>query len=491
MSTKAGSITLFISKPSHLFGPEPQEPPPANLKYPAEMIDSLSFTFAYRFVPDRPVRAVSEEVEVSAIVKGPGAEQEEITLVPRTSRGGDFSIAFALNMEEIASATEVTVNASVYTIAQTDSGAIFEAFAQSLAMRPKGSLLEVDGRLSHVEPGFSGGLSYQQQGGFNYEVHLKPDCPFGAITLRPPSVAPPTPPAAAAPITMGPGDVIFSKLVDRMEVTFSYRFKSDRPVNQIAEEVEITALLENPEVWAKKVVLVPRTQKSGDFSISFPLDLNRLAELASTIGWETGVSASPPRLTIKADVHTVAQTDSGQIDEVFSQTMKSTLGGDLLEWDKELAKTQPGSIGEKGPIPNPNRYLGLSVSEARTASAAVAGLFSLFFLFSVVLYIMSRPAAPPQIEREVLRARKMYGERMAEATSQTPIEGEKTISLGSMEDLITVADELGKPIIHQAPSTPQEGHAYYVFDGATRYQYLLAAVSEEPGSNAGKAEQLT
>jgi hypothetical protein len=68
---------------------------------------------------------------------------------------------------------------------------------------------------------------------------------------------------------------------------------------------------------------------------------------------------------------------------------------------------------------------------------------------------------------------------MAEATSQTPVVGEKIISLGSMEDLVKVADELGKPIIHQRPTTPEERHVYYVFDGFTSYQFVLAAGVKE------------
>jgi hypothetical protein len=33
-----------------------------------------------------------------------------------------------------------------------------------------------------------------------------------------------------------------------------------------------------------------------------------------------------------------------------------------------------------------------------------------------------------------------------------------------MEDLIKLADELLKPVIHQPPTTPEECHAYYVLD---------------------------
>jgi len=85
-----------------------------------------------------------------------------------------------------------------------------------------------------------------------------------------------------------------------MEMTFSYQFKSSSPVNQVAEEVEITAVLENPEVWTKSVVLVPLAQKSGDFTITFPLDLDELTQLFMTIQEETGIPTSSPYLTIRS-----------------------------------------------------------------------------------------------------------------------------------------------------------------------------------------------
>jgi len=206
--------------------------------------------------------------------------------------------------------------------------------------------------------------------------------------------------------------------------------------------------------------------------------------LLEIIRKETGASAESYSLSITADVHTTAETDFGPIDEVFSQTLSTALGGGTLGWNEELAQTQPGSIKETKLVPNPNKYLGLSVSGVRILTAAAAGVFFLFFLFSVVLYVWFKPPELPRIKRELLRVSKKYGKLMAEATVHTPMEGEITISLGSIDDLIKVADELGKPIIHLVPTIAEESHAYYVLDGVTRYQYLLSINGGEQESNA-------
>ena len=467
------------------------ESPPSAPKYPIEITDRFYMTFTYALVPDQDelVTRISEEVEVKAVLQKPDEEPEEVILVPNTTQTGPLSVSFSLDASELALNTATTITANVYATMETDTGPIFETFTQSLIMRKKGSLLEVEENLGSTQRASFGELSYEQIGGFDYSVLLKSNSPWGAITIGPPPVIPPPPPSPPPPPpplsskTLGPGETIFLNLLDRIDATFYYALESDRPLNQVASDVEITAVLEGTGLWSKRFPLVS-TEKSGDFNVSFTLDVVHYLELLEIIREETGASAESYGLTITADVHTIAETDFGPIDEVFSQTLSTALGAGTLGWKEELAQTQPSSIQKTELVPNPNKYLGLSVAGARNSSAAVASVFFLFFVFSVVLYVKFKPAELPEIEREALRIRKKYGELMAESTVDMPMKVSRTISLGSMEDLIKVADELGKPVIHKAPSTSEEPHAYYVFDGATRYQYLFAINGREQGSNA-------
>jgi hypothetical protein len=375
---------------------------------------------------------------------------------------------------------------------ETATGPIFESFTQSLTIKSEEPLLELYENLSSTKRASFGELSYEQTGEFYYCVRLKSDSPWGAITIvsppdiPPPLSPPPPPPPPPPPLSskiLGPKDTIFLNLLDRIEASFYYQLASDRQLNQVDTEVEITAVLEGAGLWSKRFPLVS-TEESGVLNVSFTLDLFHYLELLEIIREETGASAESHGLTIIADVHTIADTDFGQIDEVFSQTLSTTLEGGTLGWNEELVLTQPGSIQKTELVPNPNKYLGLPLAGARNLSAALAGVFFLLFALSVVLYVRFKPVELPEVEREAVGLRKKYGKLMAEATVHTPVEGEKIISLGSMEDLIKVADELGKPIIHLAPSTSEEPHAYYVLDGATRYQYLIAINVREQGSNA-------
>ena len=429
----------------------------------------------------------SHEVEIKAVLENPDIWQKEITLVPQKTKTGKFTVSFPLDLEEINELfdtidEEIKIPSSsrnVTIIANVVSGE--DTFTQSLPIKLGRNLIEVDSNLTKTQA--------DSYGEFDYSIELKKNSLFDSRTLEPPPVTPFTPPSSSS-TTLKPGQVIFINLIDKMDVTFYYQFKSDRPVNNITEDVELTALLqatgaENTELWSKKFPLL-HTKNSGDFNVSFPLDVVGYLGLFETIRKETGASGESNNIIITAEVHTIAETPSGVIDETFTQAIKGDIQGSLLVWDKELTKTQPGSITTSQIIPN--KYLGLSVNVARNLFTALVGIFCLSLLFSVGWYLKFKPAGLPQIEKEAFQVRKKYGERMVEAASQTPMPGEKTISLGSMEDLIKVADELGKPIIHQPPRTSERRHAYYVFDGTTRYQYVLSPRGKERRSNAGKTE---
>jgi hypothetical protein len=275
---------LIALKPSHLYGPEPQDtpsPPPDVMKYPAAYIDHFNITFNYRFEPDRAITGTSELVEVRATVRSPGAEAKEIILIPETLKTGDFTVAFPLDISDNVTDNSITINdnisgseivitAYVYATVVTETGPVFESFTQSLTLRVRGPLIEVESDLDFTSSGNIGNLSYEQYGQYDYEVYLKPDSPFGAIVLQPPSMISPTPEPTE---TAGPGDTIIFQLIDAMEVSFSYHLESSQPLKKLDETVVIDVILESPEKWSKTIELVPLTSKSGDFTITFPLDL--------------------------------------------------------------------------------------------------------------------------------------------------------------------------------------------------------------------------
>jgi len=475
---------LVYLKPSHLFGPEPKEPPPPppNPKYIVALIDSIDMSFTYETDSE-----LLQGVEITAILENPGIWQKEIELVPVTGKEGSFKVYFELDLDDINwlfnvidGETGIRSSTRLITIVARvglGEGLVSESLKQSLPMELSSSILEVNSDLTKTQSG--------AKGTFDYTIHLEENSLYDTETLKPPEVTPYIPPETK---TMGEGTVIPYALADKIDITYYYDFSSNPPVEDLTSEVKITATLENPDVWSKTFTLVPSTKKSGDFKIGFPVDVDYFNRLLDTIREETDISAEAHNLIIKANVYTRAETDFGPIDETFSQTLSCNVEKGTLQWNEKLSRSQGGAITTTEVIPNPNRYLGLSVDKLRLVSIILSCIFILLFIASVVMYNRFKPAEPSMIEKEALQAGKKYGDRIAEASSQTPIEGEKIISLGSMEDLVKVADELGKPVIHQPPSASEKRHTYYVIDGTTQYQYIITTRSKERRSHARKSE---
>jgi hypothetical protein len=343
------------------------------------------------------------------------------------------------------------------------------------------TVIQVSGNLISDQTPFSGQ--------FDYTVHLMKNNILGVSALQPTTAAPapslsldttalhsPSLPAIPQAVVLGPGDIIYAKLVDQVNVIFLYQLKSDQPVNNFKEDIVVTGVLEAPKAWSRTFTLL-QASKSGNFSVSLPLDVAGYMVLADAIRTETGAPAEEYDLTITARVHSTGETQYGKIDENYSQELKGIFKGGTLEWNKDLTKTQSGGIKTTNIVTNSQKYLGLSLSAARTTSLILMVIFLLLTALTMVFYFRYRPAPVPTTVKKVAQLKKKYGQRMAEATGNSMIDisadSRNVLTLDSMEDLIKIADELAKPIIYQEPGPDGEQYAYFVLDGINRYQYLL------------------
>jgi len=485
---------LVYLKPSYLFGPEPREEPepPPNPQYPVALIDSIDMSFRYE-TDLTLLQGIKQGVKIEAVLQSGDLWQKTVELVPVTDKTGNFKVDFELDLDEInelydaideeteirTSTRQVTIVATVGLGEHLES----ESLIQSLPITLSKSILEIGSDLVETVLDPTGGIA--ARGTFDYTIYLEENSLYKTDTLKPPESTPYIPPQ---PKTLGVGPVIPYQLVDRMETSYYYDLRASRPLTEVTQEVTITATIENPEFWSKTFVLVPSTRQPDSLKVDFPLDIVYLNELLTAIRAETGTGGEAYNFIIEAFVHVTAQTEFGPIDEVFTQTLSTELGGGTLIWNEKLQMTQEDAITTTRIIPNPSRYLGLSVDGLKLTSLILGLIFLILFIASLVFYNQTKPAELPLFEKEALQAGKKYADRIAQASSQTPIAGEKIISLGSIEDLVKVADELGKPIMHQPPTASEKRHTYYVIDGTSQYQYIIAKQTKERRSHVGKSE---
>lgn len=326
---------------------------------------------------------------------------------------------------------------------------------------------------TYIEREVSSRWVYEHDGDFHYIAHITPTSIYDNKS------------------TIGPDEICFSKITDHLDIFFYYSFRSSLPA-EVKGDYEIIALVESPGHWKKQFVIVPTTSfnSSGsgrytEFSCGFPLNLSHYNNIANEIGDEIGIRPADPKLTIETNVRTIAKTDAGYINETFSPSIHIPLKTkDIIEINGDLHQHKTGSI-----IGKTERIYQQQVIYKRYYSLS-ALLLSLFVLIAFAYVIFTakperegksrgKGREVAKIDKEVEVAKKKYGDWIVDTEDIPARADDRVVSLSSLEDLIKIAEELGKPVIHKPSATPEGEHSYHVFDGATRYDYVLTQSGNE------------
>ncbi len=105
-------------------------------------------------------------------------------------------------------------------------------------------------------------ISYTQNGQFNYTVYLKPSDLYGPE------------PVTAAVVSEFPQKVVG-------EIAFSYTFQP--AAANASGNARVEAVLENPGIWQKTLLLAPDTTVSGNFTLNFSLDMSQISQIFTAI----------------------------------------------------------------------------------------------------------------------------------------------------------------------------------------------------------------
>jgi hypothetical protein len=473
---------LVYLKPNSLYGPlQPQEEGTEEGTAPVffrKIIDEARLAFSYNFSCSQPLSGVTNKVVVSAIAENPGVWQKEVPILEETHGGQEFEVDFPLELESLESVVEdimaeigvasyqnqFVIRADVHTTAVTGQGQIIEDdFNHQITVVIKAYTLEFEGNLERSGTGIEDGISYSQEGWFEYEIYLKPNTLYETDVLR--SKASPVAPPSSPSQTLGPGLVYFPRIVDSIEASFSYQFLSDKPATNLVEEVEVKAVLEHPDMWGKSFTLVPKTSYRGPLMVDFPVDIKAFNTVTDTLRTELGVAAVSYDLTIQVTVHTTADIASGHVDQVFTQSLQGQLGTTTFTLRGNLAKQQPGAIVEYRTVPVPSTWVFRILS--------LAGLVLVVFALLFVLRNSRQPQAVPisSMEEEALRAKRKHKGVIVDVVELPPAgAGEAVIPIGSVDELVGIADALLKPVLHH---TKAERHTYCVIDSGVRYMYVI------------------
>ncbi len=436
---------------------------PASLQLPLSYIESLEMNYEYR-APD----AGQVEVEINAVLENPNNWQKVVTLAPKQATAGGFSVPFPVDLKYLqgladiidkewgsgSSSHNINIIATVYG---KDT-----VFTQTLPVKMTRTSIVIDNSLVKTQR--------ETIGVYSYRIKLSENTIYGATTISSPPVT-----VNLTPTVVGPGSTVFTRLIDSLNFTYEYNITADRPLQQVETKVWVDAVLENPEKWSKTLVLVPVTKESGNFTISFPLDLAKYTDICNTIQQETGVTGSSYNLTLNAEVSVKAQTDAGPVEQLFSHSIKTDLKSGILTWDGDLLKSEPGNIETRTNVTTQAKVWGIPVFWARTLSIVV--LLIVIIIIVALLVVPGRKTDNKVLIKQYARQTEQKYKNMIIRVNELPRAGigDNILTVDSLDELVKIAQVLLKPINH---TIEENLDVYWLIDASTLYEYrIIASVS--------------
>ncbi len=284
--------------------------------------------------------------------------------------------------------------------------------------------------------------SYSHSGRLSYTVYLKNNSLYDKNVLYP-----------------GEG-VIFEKITDHINATFSYRFMCEKKLSVQGYYTLVEKICS--DLWEKEFVIIPRTSFESDgFEIKFPINYTHFKEFVKKINEETGVLARNPKLIIICKINVFAVGKGITINDFFDPSWNVTINGGIIEISGDPFQSKEGSVKGKKLI-HRHEVVGNRNSFLASTFLSLAILLGFYFFTkeSGIKWGM-----------EVKQIRKKYGEWIVEV-EKVPKKRE-IINLKSIDDLVKVSEEVGKPVLYKPAASLNEDHVFCVIDSNTRYQFLV------------------
>ena len=276
--------------------------------------------------------------------------------------------------------------------------------------------------------------------------------------------------------TLGPGEgTLYMRIIDHINLTLNYQFTCTTNYNITSTQYNTTIQLESPQKWTKTFTTTDLQEifylniNTQNSSITLLLNTTKIDDIVRVIGIQTGTTSTTYNLKIKPQIQTTAQTNAGNINEVFTPTLtvefkKETLEGNII-LIQNLQQTKPGQITQTQTTPLP------WVTTQRYTSYAFTATTTSGLTLTTTLYLKTKPTKPRKkpLKEIITPYQEIILESTQEPTTLT------TIKVPTLEDLIKISENLLKPVFHttRPPTATKKRttHSFYIIDGQTKYEY--------------------
>jgi Family of unknown function (DUF5305) len=295
-------------------------------------------------------------------------------------------------------------------------------------------------------------LSYAAETRFDYQASLRPNTLYGNGTLGP------------------GGGALYTSLVLGLNLTYSYWLNLSAP-SDVTFGGGYALTVSVPGAWSYPLntSLVDVTPVQGTSSFTFAdqhvVDIPNLLELLSQIENETQVMQSSYDLNFTAfEVASIDYDGQPEVHSISYPVLTFVLSSGQLT-PQSLSGSSNGSIPTTVQITDSNRATDLDLAVVACVALAAA--------VACMVYLTVRPRRKKvDLSADLRSMTAPYQDAIA--TTWTAPRKENVVVIRDWEDLVHVADMLGKPILRYVlRKRDPPRHFFYVLDGPIQYIYLV------------------
>lgn len=270
-----------------------------------------------------------------------------------------------------------------------------------------------------------------------------------------------------------PGEAYLGNLVKDIDIVPTYDFTST-PAEPVKVVYSLTGTLKAYEsssgaavaIWSKEYTFVERaivTEPTGSVSLSLPfaIELEPYDDMVESIYTLANVKPAAATLTLAWSAYCVAE-NSLIIGSPQTSVLVIPVGSRAFTISGERIHESNDSFTVVGEVDD-DSVLGTR----RNLSIALGLLIAL----ALALQFLTAPTKTSQAQAALLGVMKKLGSRVIGSVGPEP-DGYIAVDVASAEDIVKIADELGKPVLHH-PGGDGTLRVFYVLDQAVLYRFRV------------------
>jgi hypothetical protein len=300
-------------------------------------------------------------------------------------------------------------------------------------------------------------LSYKNKTDIKYKVFLKPNPLYSSDNLE-------------------EDKLYLTSFVDYIKTNFQYEFNVEKPAD-IKGDYDVTAIVEGytteeqniKTIWKKEFNLFPKTNFESKDTRVF-IDKEIVFSLVEYSNFVTQISEVTKlnvytRVSIVMNINMLAQEGKNIIEKKFAPSIAIPLDTNYFEIVKSGVEEKPEVIEETKQV---------QVPVNQNVMIVYGIIIGIAFLALLYLLIFVKGNAPIDVfKKQLNKIFKSHGTRLVAINNEIGTTFGMYYKVKSVEDLVRIADELGRPIMYRYSTEPKDITQFYIHDDKSMFSFNL------------------